>query len=87
MADDANAVNEEDLIKYYFFRGYQYKEILRFLSEYHGISISKSTLQRRLKFYNISRKHAEYDVDVVVNEIRTLLVGPECMGISLHGIC
>jgi hypothetical protein len=63
---------------YYFFRGYQYKEILQFLSEYHGISISKSMLQRRLKFYNISLKHAEYDV--VVNEIRTLLDGPECMG-------
>ena len=50
------------------------------MSQYHGISISKSTLQRRLKSYDLSRKYAEYNIDAVVNEIRALLDGPECMG-------
>ena len=64
----------------YFFQGFEYKDILRFLSQYHGISISKSTLQRRLKSYDLSRKYAEYNIDAIVNEIRALLDGPECMG-------
>ena len=37
-------------------------------------------LQRRLKSYNLSRRYAEYNIDAVVNEIRALLDGPECMG-------
>ena len=81
MADsNNNEMNEDenDLIKSYFFQGFEYKDILRFLS--HGISKSKSTLQRRLKCYNVSRKCAEYSTDAVVNERRALLDGPECMG-------
>ena len=35
--------------------------------------------QRRLKSYDVSRKHAEYNIDAVVNESRALLDGPECM--------
>ena len=56
--------------KSYFFQSFEYKDILRFLSQYHGISISKSTLQRRLKSYDVSRKYAEYNIDAVVNETR-----------------
>lgn len=77
---DENEDSEEELIKYYFFKGLEYKDIVRFLSEYHSISISKSTLQRRLKAYGVSRRNAEYNIDTVVNEIRALLDGPECLG-------
>ena len=49
-----NEEDENDLIKGYYFQGFEYKDILRFLYQYHGISISKSTLQRRLKFYDVS---------------------------------
>ncbi len=81
MADNIdNENNEEELIKYYFFRGYEYKDILRFLSEYHDIIISKSTLQRRLRSYGISRRNAEYNIDTVTNDIREMLDGPECLG-------
>ena len=58
MADnnnnEMNEEDEDDLIKSYFFQGFEYKDILRFLSQYHGISISNSTLQRRLKSYDLS---------------------------------
>ena len=50
MADNNNSEmneDESDLIKSYFFQGFEYKDILRFLS--HGISMSKTTLKRRLK--------------------------------------
>ena len=60
MADNNNnEMNEDenDVIKSYFFQSFCIQDILRFLS--HGISISKSALQRRLKSYNVSRKCAE----------------------------
>ena len=40
-----NEEDENDLIKGYYFQGFEYKDILRVLYQYHGISISKSTLQ------------------------------------------
>ena len=58
--------DENDLIKGYYFQGFEYKDILRFLYHYHAISINKSTLQRRLKSYDVSRKIAECNIDAVV---------------------
>ena len=60
-----NEEDENDLIKGYNFQGFEYKDILRFLYQYHGISVSKSTLQRRLKVksYDASRKYAECNID------------------------
>ena len=81
MADDNVHENREDeLIKYYFFKGYEYTDILRFLADFHDIRMSKSTLQRRLKSYGVSRRNAQYDIDAAVNEIRALLDGSECLG-------
>lgn len=34
------------LIKYYFYCGYQYKDILDLLATYHNIEISERTLHR-----------------------------------------
>ena len=77
-----NEEDENDLINGYYFQGFEYKDILRVLYQYHGISVSKTTLQRRLKSYDISRKYAECNIDAVVNvEKRALLDGPECMGV------
>ena len=81
MADDNVHENRDDeLIKYYFFKGYEYTDILRFLADFHDIRMSKSTLQRRLKSYGVSRRNAQYDIDAAVNEIRALLDGSECLG-------
>ena len=46
----------EQLIIYYFKKGYQYDSILKFLSSHHGFHISKSTLIRRLKENGIQRR-------------------------------
>ena len=75
-----NEEDESDLVKGYYFQGFEYEDILGFLYQYHGISVSKSTLQRRLKSYDFSRKYAECNIDAVVNEKRALLDGPEGMG-------
>ena len=64
MADNNNneISYENDLIKGYYFQGFEYKDILRFLYQYHSISMSKSTLQRRLKSYDVGRKYAECNI-------------------------
>ena len=51
MAYDHNVDEDEDdseevLIKYYCYRGYQYKDILDFLATYHNVEISEKTLHR-----------------------------------------
>ena len=58
MADNnKNEMNEDekDLIKSYFFQSFEYKDILRFLSERHGISISKSTIPCAFKSIAMSK--------------------------------
>ena len=45
--------NEEDIIRNYFTRGFEYKNILEFLSRYHGLHLSLRTLKRRLVDYDI----------------------------------
>ena len=55
-----NEDEEEILIKYYFYCGYEYKDILDFLVTYHNIEISERTLHRRLRMYGLSRRNLEY---------------------------
>ena len=75
---------EEVLIKYYFYRGYQYKDILDFLATYHNIEISERTLHRRLRIHGLSRRNPEYDVDTIITEIEGMLDGPDCIAGYRH---
>ena len=56
MADDRS---EKELIESYFHQGYQNDVILEFLSVYHNIAISLSTLKRRLRAYGLRRVRNE----------------------------
>ena len=67
--DEDEDDTEEVLIKYYFYRGYQYKDILDFLATYHNIEISERTLHRRLRMYGLSRKNPQYDVNAIIEEV------------------
>jgi len=49
--------NEESLIRYYFSRGFQYKEIIKILAKNHNYVISSRTLTRRLRQYDLHRTH------------------------------
>lgn len=69
----------EGLIRYYFVRGFQYVEIIQFLSKYHGKVISQRTLHRRLREYGLNRRTPRYDIDEIEEEVRELLDGPECL--------
>ncbi|KAK2556211.1 hypothetical protein P5673_021820 [Acropora cervicornis] len=47
--------DEEEVLKYYLNRSFNYQEILTFLSERHQHSLSYNTLLRRLKKYGLRR--------------------------------
>ena len=88
-AYDQDNVEEEDdieeiLIKYYFYRGYQYQDILDFLATYHNIEISERTLHRRLRMYGLSRRNSEYDINAIIEEVRGMLDGPDCISGYRH---
>ena len=51
MAD--GEVDEESLIKYYFYKGFEYNNIIEFLNTFHNIEISKRMLERRLQEYGL----------------------------------
>jgi len=75
---------EEVLIKYYFYCGFQYADILDFLITFHNIEISERTLHRGLRTYGLSRRDPDYDVDVITAEIWEMLDGPECTSDYKH---
>jgi len=82
--DEDEDDTEEVLIKYYFYREYQYKDILDFLATYHNIEISERTLHRRLRMYGLSRKNPQYDVNAIIEEVRCMLDGPDCISGYRH---
>lgn len=61
--------DEEGIIRYYFHKGFEYKEILLFLGTYHDYHISYSTLLRRLKQYGIGRREQQIDYATVRRRI------------------
>ena len=75
---------EEVLIKYYFYCGYQYKDILDLLATYHNIEISERTLHRWLRMHGLSRRNPEYDVDSIIHEVEGTLDGPDCIAGYRH---
>ena len=61
---DAEQDSEESFIRYYFFRGFEYKEIILLLLKNHGIEMSLRTLKRRIKSYGLRRQQLEYNSDL-----------------------
>ena len=71
--------DEEGLIHYYFFRGFEYEEILMFLEKHHDVKMSIRTLKRRIKSYGLRRRQPDYDLDSVHAAIQDLIDGPGSM--------
>ena len=99
--DETFEDNEEEVLKYYFFRGFTYEEILLFLAQRHQCTMSYSTLLRRLKQYGLMRRGVtnkdsfENTFLQVQRRIAELINGPgSVMGyraiwhtLELEGIC
>ena len=56
LNDETFEDKEKEILKYYFFRGFTYEEILMFLTHRHQCTISYSTLICRLKKYGLTRR-------------------------------
>ena len=76
--------DEENLIKYYFYKAFQYNTILAFLSMYHNIELTKRTLERRLQQHRLWRKEPEYDIAVITEQVWQILDGPGCISGYRH---
>lgn len=72
--------SEREVIEYYFYRGFEYKNIVQFLEKYHNIRLSERTLKRKLKDFGLKRRElVDEDVerrarDVIMEE---LSAGPD----------
>jgi hypothetical protein len=71
-----NASDFQEALECYFFEGYQYSVIIRFLEKYHGISISLSTLKRKLRDLNLTRRRNPSSLLEVWNAVHQELNGP-----------
>ena len=72
--DNQDAVSQDDkfneeVVRYYIFRGFTYEEIRNFLHINHGLEISITTLKRRIKAYGLKRRMPDYDVSSVVQAL------------------
>ena len=67
--------DEEEAIRYYFSRNYDYATILNFLERFNNIKISRGTLMNRLKQYGLCRRGRHVDEGVVRECIRRELDG------------
>eukprot|EP00794_Sanderia_malayensis_P013171 gene13171-14521_t len=68
--------SERELITTYFHSGYPNEVIRSFLEKHHGISMSLSTLKRRLRDFGLSRRNnGQVNVDEVRQIIRQELSG------------
>ena len=72
------AEDERMLLESLFYKGYEYEEILYMLRNQHNITISLSTLKRKLRQYNLHRNGVEFDLPVLRNAIVEILDGPGC---------
>ena len=59
-----------NIIESYFNGGYQYTELVGLLEKYHGVTITLSTLKRKLREYSLRRRGNNYD-EVTVRELIT----------------
>ena len=70
---DAEQDSEESLIRYCFFRGFDYKEIILLLLKNHRIEMSLRTLKRRIKSYGLRRQQPEHNIDQVRASVPTII--------------
>ena len=68
-------VTEREAIDAYFNSGFSYNAILCFLEKYHDVSMSLSTLKRRLSQYNLKRNKTDVDLTDVERLIQNELDG------------
>ena len=75
-----NSKEMEDLLRFYFQKGFSNKNILSLLSKYHDTKMCMRTLQQRLYDMGFKRRNVSCSILNVRKEIRNSLNGPGCLG-------
>ena len=70
----------DELLRYYFQKGFSYKNILLFLSKYHNTEMSMRSLQQQLHDMGLKRRNNSYNIQEIRQEIVNNLNGPGCSG-------
>ena len=73
------SLSEREIIESYFHSGFEYEAILQFLTKFHAIQMSMSTLKRRLKMFGLKRKSQEVNMNELTEIIRRELNGSGCL--------
>lgn len=71
--------DEEEAIRYYFSKNYDYYTMLRFLEKFNDINMSKETLLNRLKEYGLHRRGCGTNEEEVRQYIQQELEGTGCL--------
>ena len=67
-------------LRYYFQKGFSYKNILLLLSKFHDTETSMRSLQQRLHDLGLKRRNISYNIQEKRQEIVKNLNGPGCLG-------
>ena len=71
----SRSLSRDDLIKEYFFEGYEYRVIICFLYFVHGVSISLHQLKRALRAMNLHRRvRVNHHVVAIISLLRVRII-------------
>ena len=74
LRENKEELDNEDLIRYYFYKGFQYKEITSMsLQGKQGQQMSLRTLKKRLNIFSLNKRNAPYDIESVRKVIENLV--------------
>ena len=73
--EQQSVTTERTIITDYFYLGLRYSSIAQLLSKYYDIQMSKSTLKRRLKEYNL-KKYDNVSIELLDTIIQREVRGP-----------
>ena len=77
LLSSADNITEKEAIEGYFYSGFTYEVILDFPRKYHNMSMSMSTLKRRLIQYNLKRNKENVNLADVERLMGNELDGPD----------
>ena len=77
------SLDEHELLRSYFDKGYTYKDITDFMEVKHGISLSEDQLRRKLKVLGLKRRGSSVEspldeVDAAIQVIYNVIITLDC---------
>ena len=76
-------MDEHELLRSYFDKGYTYKDIRDFMEVKHGISLSEDQLRRKLKTLGLKRRGSSVElpfdeVEAAIQVVNSVIITLDC---------